>query len=349
MAKQWGDSPSASSTSATIGILDIPDDAVVIAVMGLTGAGKSYFIQQATGLDTGASSSLKSATQKVTPYLLLAGDRKIVILDSPGFDDSERSDAVILQMIASWMTYLYKSGKALVGIIYVQDMLSVRVGRSSRMSMKMFQEMCGVGCLRNVILLLNKCALVPAEVVRSREKEYREDFWSFMIANGSSVEKFEKDTNALQIVLSMCYNKPIVTNLALELVELGINLSETSAGKVVCENIEDTRKETQNEMSRTKNELQDAIRNGKQETQRTLEKERRDYDTHLNRLATEQRQFKTWRLPPIEQVVAGLKTAGIVVITVGVLALKVAVIGLKVANVVNGDVSGIRSLLSGGN
>lgn len=63
------------------------------------------FINKLTGSkeETGAN-GLKSCTQDVREFRVSTPDgRKYVIADTPGFDDTTRSDRDILRLIADWL------------------------------------------------------------------------------------------------------------------------------------------------------------------------------------------------------------------------------------------------------
>ncbi|KZP03911.1 hypothetical protein FIBSPDRAFT_443298 [Athelia psychrophila] len=82
-----------------------PDKDVVIAVMGGTGTGKSTFINLISGSKLRVSADLKSCTDTMSataPFDFQG--QKVVLLDTPGFDDSERSDIDILMMITTFLT-----------------------------------------------------------------------------------------------------------------------------------------------------------------------------------------------------------------------------------------------------
>lgn len=92
--------------------------------MGPTGSGKStvrlsgylsliplayirlQFIKLATGFDTVVGHSLESCTSEIKIVKLSVpelADGDVVFVDTPGFDDTHKSDADILKMVADWL------------------------------------------------------------------------------------------------------------------------------------------------------------------------------------------------------------------------------------------------------
>lgn len=68
-------------------------DCHFIAVMGPVGSGKSTFINLASKSKLKVGNGLKSCTAEVIPTApFLVGDKWVVLLDAPGFEDTKTSD-----------------------------------------------------------------------------------------------------------------------------------------------------------------------------------------------------------------------------------------------------------------
>jgi predicted GTPase len=72
--------------------------------MGATGSGKSAFINLASGSKLHVGESLESCTDQVnaTAPFQFEG-RRVVLVDTPGFDDTTKSDTDILLMISKYL------------------------------------------------------------------------------------------------------------------------------------------------------------------------------------------------------------------------------------------------------
>ena len=76
--------------------------------MGVTGAGKSTFIQTATqNKDVIIGHGLESETEITKGYDLKHKGTKFVLVDCPGFNDTERSDEEILDDIVQATTMVH--------------------------------------------------------------------------------------------------------------------------------------------------------------------------------------------------------------------------------------------------
>jgi len=80
-----------------------------IGVQTLSPAYKSQFIGAATGSDVGVGHELQSCTTEINMVKLdfvdsfERTDFDIVFVDTPGFDDTNKTDVEILEMLADWL------------------------------------------------------------------------------------------------------------------------------------------------------------------------------------------------------------------------------------------------------
>ena len=121
---------------------------VYIAVMGITGSGKSTFVsicsQKIVPIGHGLRSSqlihpphselaywqelYTIVTKTVQSYSFMLSDSiQVHLLDTPGFDDTERDDFTVLGDVASYLYKTYRQGIQLRGIIYCHKIDDNRV------------------------------------------------------------------------------------------------------------------------------------------------------------------------------------------------------------------------------
>lgn len=80
----------------------------------------------------------------------------------PGFNDTLRSDLDILKELAFFFRRIHMSGASLGGIIYVQPITTNRVQGSSKRSLRMLEQLCGLDALSRIVLcstMWNKISL----------------------------------------------------------------------------------------------------------------------------------------------------------------------------------------------
>ncbi|KAH8702821.1 P-loop containing nucleoside triphosphate hydrolase protein, partial [Phaeosphaeriaceae sp. PMI808] len=162
---------------------------------GPTGSGKSTFIRQVTGDQRcKVGKSLESETLEVHEYRCQYKERTYVLIDTPGFDDSYRSNDEIVKTILVWLEESYRSRKLLSGIIYLHRISDPRMQGSSLENIRMFRRLCGFEALKNVLLVTTFWDTVSDAEGRRRERELssNDEFWGRMIKKGSKVKRWSQ-------------------------------------------------------------------------------------------------------------------------------------------------------------
>ncbi|KAI6006735.1 hypothetical protein EDC04DRAFT_974151 [Pisolithus marmoratus] len=226
--------------TSPLGEIAIDEDDIIIAVMGPTGAGKSTFVDRALGRpDVGASHDLISYTKEMRPYRYPHSDgiRNIVLVDTPGFDDTFMTDAQILRQIAHWLNATYKKNIKLSGVLYLHRISDNRVSGTPLRNYNMFKELCGKENFKNVILVTTMWDEVTEEVGSAREKELQSDFWGSMISLGSTIHRFDGTMeSAWKIINSLSVAPPVQRRplqIQREMVDKHMPLHRTAAGRAV--------------------------------------------------------------------------------------------------------------------
>ncbi|KAL0948456.1 hypothetical protein HGRIS_011029 [Hohenbuehelia grisea] len=215
---------------------------MIIAVMGPTGAGKSTFVNAATGRNsTEVGHSLESCTQDIRitrcqhPYDL---ERKVVFVDTPGFDDTRRTDVEVLTSITNWLAETYGQGITLSGLLFFHRISDNRFAGTPLRNLEMFKKLCGSSALRNVVLLTTMWDEVFGNTGEERLDDLQKNYWKGMIASGSRVARFDNrpDRNyrcAWDIIaaFSTVVQPPLL--IQREMVDERRSLVDTSAGGVL--------------------------------------------------------------------------------------------------------------------
>jgi len=250
--------------------------------MGKTGTGKTSFVNAITGGKLPVGSRLKACEHSLStnfPFIYLRdlpsngavgtqdiqtasttiNGREVQLIDTPGFDDTDRSDVDILANIAKWVQRAGYERKHLSGIIYLHRISDIRMEGSSVKNLRMFRELCGEKNFSNVILCTTMWDKVGEEEGREREEELKSTrtFWGSLISRGAQVVQHQGDLTAStrKIAESLIPKGTIVLQLQQELDRNG-NLSDTSAGRVLTGEIEDMKKKHQEEMEELRKEIQ---------------------------------------------------------------------------------------------
>ena len=186
--------------------------------MGPTGAGKStvrtssfnnffsknlrlQFINSIAGKEvTIVGHDLTSCTAKLLPVVIniesdMLKDRRLVLVDTPGFSDTYVDDADVLQNIGSWLESMYGSREhgetKLAGIVYLHDISLPRMLGSTLKNLDVFQKLCGEDALKRVVLCTTKWSDIYEEDGERRTEQLKDIYWKEMIKGGSTVHKFK--------------------------------------------------------------------------------------------------------------------------------------------------------------
>ncbi|KAF4345068.1 hypothetical protein FBEOM_943 [Fusarium beomiforme] len=221
-----------------------PSD-IIVLVMGLTGAGKSTFIERLTGLDAGIGHDLLSETSRITVYPYVSGDRRIFLVDTPGFDDTRCIDSAIFTEIAFYLGQIYTKRFGLGGILYLHRITDNRIAGSSMRSFQLVQKICGPQGAKFAQLVTTMwdevqegTDLYNLAVKREMELKSNENYWGWMRNRGSQIQRYmDTRTSALSILSSLLAisdaQGPVVFQLQQEIIDQHKDFDETAAGIVL--------------------------------------------------------------------------------------------------------------------
>jgi hypothetical protein len=282
--------------------------------MGVTGAGKSTFISLLADQEVVVGHSLESSklilftckqenlstigTTEVGVYSFKYMDgRRMYLVDTPGFDDTNRPDVEILKDIAFFLSTVYQKQIHLAGVIYLHRITDPRMTGSALKNLYMFQRLCGNRGLSNVVLATTMWSDlmrsdVGEETGLKRENELSmKQFWGSMLDRGSEMVRHDgtKDS-ALSIVSSLVQKKSkVILDIQVQLVEEKKTLDETSAGQYLQKESLEARKRYERDLREYQEEMEAAMEENNQAMLEALQKEKEAAE------AKEQARLADWK------------------------------------------------------
>jgi len=178
-------------------------------------------------------------TSEVQPYTFDYAGAKITLVDTPGFDDTERSDTEVLEEIANWTSETYRKKQLLSGIIYLHPITHARIEGSAMRNLRMFQSLCGQEILGNVLLTTTQWSNVDPAVGQAREDNLRDEgFWGGLIRRGAILQRFHGTRESgLELIRGLMFNTRMPLDIQEQMVEQQMTLLETNAGKCITEEL----------------------------------------------------------------------------------------------------------------
>ncbi|KAF8983218.1 P-loop containing nucleoside triphosphate hydrolase protein [Cyathus striatus] len=219
----------------------------IIVIMGPSGVGKSTFINTLLNINVATvGHDLISCTSDLKHIIRpdpFNRQRRLVIVDTPGFDDTYLDDAEILRKISAWLGTSYTCNMKLAGVIYLHEITQSRMLGTTLKNFKMFRKLCGEDALSSVILGTTKWSKVDNATGNDRVQQLKDNYWKGMIQNGSKVFKFDDTTKSAWEMVDHLLRKSRlngdILQLQQELVDLDKILPDTDAGKELRYSLEE--------------------------------------------------------------------------------------------------------------
>ena len=200
-----------------------------------------------------------SGTQSIAEATFDHNGRKVHLIDTPGFDDTTRSDVDILMEVAFFLAITYNNETKMDGIIYLHRIMDV-MGGSAIKNLRMFAKLVGEEALSKVVLatsMWNK--VLKNEDGENREKQLRLNFWNDLVDKGSNIYRLDghKDSalRVLDALLPGEGNQGKVLQIQRELVDELRSLDETNAGQELLDSTQKQREQFRKHLESIKTEM----------------------------------------------------------------------------------------------
>jgi hypothetical protein len=169
---------------------------------------------------------------------------RVHLVDSPGFDDTNKSDADVLKDISNWMASSYKEKNQLLsGILMLHRVSDPRMTGGSMRNLQMFQKLCGQECFQVLTIATTFWSSTPDAKQSAAEKELCENYWADMLSQGATYVRHQGSPESARVVLDVVISKrkQTKTRIQAEMVDQGLGLDETSAGQQLSRDLIDAK------------------------------------------------------------------------------------------------------------
>ncbi|KAJ5169243.1 uncharacterized protein N7482_004837 [Penicillium canariense] len=238
-------------------------------VMGMTGSGKSTFIARCTGEDVTVGHGLYSCTSSIDLFDFQCDGHKVYLIDTPGFNDTSRSDIDTLSILATYLGASYANGVRIHGILMLHPISDNRISGSTMRNLDMMKAMCGFETYSNLAIATTMWS-ERSSTYEQREAQLLSDerFFGDLVARGARLfrhnEKGRPDylaqvTSAQRIVTHLIHQSekyaPAVLQLQHEVIDQQKVIGQTKAGIVLAGDLYKARQAHERELQNLKAKL----------------------------------------------------------------------------------------------
>ncbi|KAG5641212.1 hypothetical protein DXG03_005760 [Asterophora parasitica] len=251
--------------------------------------------------------SCTTSVQATSPFDL--DGYRITLIDTPGFDDSTMRDTDVLAMIAAYLSFTYKHGKMLAGVIYMHRILDNRMGGISSRNFKMFRNLCGDKSLKNVVVATNMWGEVDFQVGQAREKELasKDIFFKPVLDKGARLVRHEHTLDSARAILRSFFGqKPEALQIQQEL-DAGMDISQTSAGRELDRDLTEQIAQHRKEMQTLMEEMNEASRLRDEETRKELAEDRAKLQEEVKRIQADAKNIAAGYAEALEKLEQRMK------------------------------------------
>ena len=226
----------------------------------------------------------------------LPDGKRIYLADTPGFDDSLRTDSEILREVALWLNAAHKSHIKLTGIIYLHRIPDVRVGGAGVKNLRMFNKLCGEDGLKSVVLATTMWETISKELGEKREAELQQSsiLWKPMIEQGSKVFRHDAGrTSGLRIMQYLIDRKrPVTLDIQREMVDKKLQLGQTAAGVEVASEVEKAKQYYDGRLKDLQTQLAEALSKQDHDRKEEIEETKAEFESKISRGQDELRRMQ---------------------------------------------------------
>ncbi|RPB24585.1 hypothetical protein L211DRAFT_807872 [Terfezia boudieri ATCC MYA-4762] len=258
-------------------------DDIFIVVMGLTGSGKSTFVSMATNTTPPPQiAQLESCTLGMTVASFHHKCGKTVhLIDTPGFNDTHRTDGDILHELAYWLLKCYTHDIRISGVVYLHNIIDNRIQGSSLRALSIFKGLVGGENYHGVVLVTtmwDKLDDNDYDGAKERQKELvtQLKFWGDMKQGRSQFKALTAGRTSVEEIVNYiaAEDKRLTLRIQRQMSEPeNCHIHETDAGKVLYKKLHEEKRNMEQKLDDLKKQLAAAMKNHNTLNARELRKQ----------------------------------------------------------------------------
>lgn len=224
--------------------------------------------------------------------------RRIWLLDTPGFDDTNRSDADVLQVIASVLIQIAQKVE-LAGIIYLHPIVDVRMHGAAQRNLAVLRSLCGQEAYKCVTLVTTMWEQEPANegIYAKREMDLlmMDQWWGNM--PGATHKRHYGTSDSAQdiinhVLIESLNNGPCPLQITQEMLDDKKPLQDTAAGREVNKGLHELQMQLQRQKAELENEFRAALRQREDQLASDMAQQKAELEIRLRQAHESQSEMK---------------------------------------------------------
>jgi len=178
----------------------------MIVVVGVTGAGKTTFSSVASDrTDLGIGDGLDPFTQDPQDVRFIIDDRPVILIDTPGFDDKDRTDLQILEDIGKWLSSQGFTQRTLDGLILLHPITQHFDSTLEKRRTRLLEKILGKDAYKRVVVATTMWGSFLDDTEKEVEHEIRlkweEGVWDDFREGGAIITKHHNNRESAHRII----------------------------------------------------------------------------------------------------------------------------------------------------
>jgi len=215
----------------------------MVVIVGMTGAGKTTFASIASRQDLNIGHGNDPCTQDPHAVFFKLDGRTVALIDTPGFDDTTRSDVEILADLGKWLASQgFAKNQRLDGLILLHPITEERInGGMEKKRTRLIQDILGKDAFKRVVIATTMWGCIDERFHDAWETDMgfrRKEggVWSDFCKGGAIITRHHNTTESARAIIRTIIRKSdeaqdAETLLQRELASKSGLFTETSVGK----------------------------------------------------------------------------------------------------------------------
>lgn len=166
-------------------------------------------------------------------------------------------------------------------------------------NLRMFRKLCGDEGLGSVACVTTMWSLCSPEDGECRERQLlqQNDLWKYLLDHGARSFRHDAGKKSAEAILKYLVQRRrnVTLDIQEEMVNKGLKLSQTAAGKEVQGDLDKLKDQHQQELKEIRSEMEEAIREKDKERQKDLEEYRAQIQQQMAKQEEEMRRLQSSR------------------------------------------------------